>query len=432
MLISEILKKKRDGFELTRDEIKFFVEGLNNSNVSDLQAAAFLMASCICGLSPAEISQLTFSMRDSGKKFDFTSIPYKKVDKHSTGGVGDKISLLITPLCMAFDVAVPMISGRGLGHTGGTVDKLESITGFRIRLDTEDYAKLLHENGVFMACQTDDIAPADKKLYHIRDVTGTVESVGLITASILSKKLVEDLDALVIDMKVGNGAFMKSLEQSRELASSMIDVARQSGLAMTVIFSSMEQPLGNKIGNWLEIEETMDSLKGNCPDDIKELTLSLTASMLVNADIFKSKAQAIIELEKVLNSGIAFNNFVKMIESQGGDLESSKRKYENYPNQSIFADKSGYIQQIDTLYVGIAGIMLGGGRRDINDRIDYGAGIILNKKIGDRVEAGEEIALIQSKDTTSFCQASDYLKNCLIIGDSKPEIPKLILDEWTA
>jgi pyrimidine-nucleoside phosphorylase len=242
MLITEILKKKRDGFELSKDEIDYFIQGLSNSNVSDIQAAAFLMASCIKGLTPSEVSSLTFGMRDSGKKFDFCSIKKKKVDKHSTGGVGDKISLLITPICMAFDVAVPMISGRGLGHTGGTVDKLESISGFRIRLDTNEYTDLLNKNGVFMACQTDDIAPADKKLYHIRDVTGTVESVGLITASILSKKLVEDLDALVIDMKVGNGAFMQTLDDAKRLAESMADVARQSNLKMRIIFSSMEQP----------------------------------------------------------------------------------------------------------------------------------------------------------------------------------------------
>lgn len=430
MLVSEILKKKRDGFELSNDEINFFVGGLSNSNVSDIQAAAFLMACCTRGLSSAEVSCLTLAMRDSGKKFDFSSISHKKVDKHSTGGVGDKISLLITPLCMAFYVAVPMISGRGLGHTGGTVDKLESISGFRIRLNTNDYTQLLAENGVFMASQTDDIAPADKKLYHIRDVTGTVESVGLITASILSKKLVEDLDALVIDMKVGNGAFMQTLEDAKILAESMAGVARETGLKMRIVFSSMQQPLGYKIGNWLEIEETIDALKGNCPDDIRLITEMLTSAMLISAGVFDNHVDAIKSIRQVWNSGVGYDNFVKMIESQGGNLNESYVKYKNYPEYIIYAKKSGFISQIDTLYTGIAGIMLGAGRRDINDRIDYGAGIILNKKLGDQVSEGEVLAVLKSKDSSLFIGAAELLENCLIIQDEMPQIPALIIEEW--
>ena len=431
MLTSEILKKKRDGFELSKNEIKYFIEGLSNHNVSDIQAAAFMMACCTRGLSPAEVTNLTFGMCNSGKKFDFSSIKNKKVDKHWTGGVGDKISLLITPLCMAFDVAVPMISGRGLGHTGGTVDKLESILGFKIRLDTHEYSELLQKNGVFMACQTDDIAPADKKLYHIRDVTGTVESVGLITASILSKKLVEDLDALVIDMKVGNGAFMQTFDEAKELAESMANVAKIAGLNMRIVFSSMEQPLGYKIGNWLEVEETMSALKGDCPADVREITEVLTSAMLMSAGIFDEKEIAIAEIKKVWDRGEAYNNFVIMIESQNGNLLESAKKYSNYPVHTIYAENSGYIQQIDTLYTGLAGIMLGAGRRDVNDRIDYGAGIILNKKIGDRVEAGDELATMKTRVSSKFVETEDLLKNCFIIGENKVESPKLIIEEWT-
>ncbi len=430
MLISEILKKKRDGFELSKQEIDYFIQGLSNSNVSDIQAAAFLMASCINGLTPPEVSNLTLGMRDSGMKFDFSSIKKKKVDKHSTGGVGDKISLLITPLCMAFDVAVPMISGRGLGHTGGTVDKLESISGFRIRLDTKEYTELLEKNGVFMACQTDDIAPADKKLYHIRDVTGTVESVGLITASILSKKLVEDLDSLVIDMKVGNGAFMQTLDDAKQLAESMANVARQTNLKMRIVFSSMDQPLGFKIGNWLEIEETMAALQGDCPSDVREITEVLTSSMLQSAGLFHNSDDALNAIRNVWNSGEGYSNFERMIKSQGGDLKGSANKYSNYPSYSILASSSGYVNQIDTLYTGIASIMLGAGRRDINDRIDYGAGIILKKKIGDRVESGEEIAILKAKDKSLFEAAAELLIGCIIISDQQPSPTNLIIEEW--
>ncbi len=430
MLITEILKKKRDGFELNKDEISYFIKGLSNFNVSDIQAAAFLMACCTKGLSSKETTYLTYQMRDSGEKFNFAKINKPKVDKHSTGGVGDKISLLITPLLMAFDIAVPMISGRGLGHTGGTVDKLESISGFKIRLDYEDYFNLLIQNGAFMACQTDDIAPADKKLYHIRDVTGTVESIGLITASILSKKLVEDLDALAMDIKVGNGAFMRDLSSAHQLAESMAGVARESGLKMRIIFSSMEQPLGYKIGNWLEIEETMESLNGQYSADIRDLTLKLCSSMLIAGGLFDNELESGLELNKVWDSGLAAKNFVKMIEAQGGNLELSKSKYENYPEYEIVSDKRGFIQQIDTLYTGIAGIMLGAGRKDINDKIDYGAGIILNKKIGDTVEIGETLAVLKSKDKSLFDSPAELLKNCFIISDDYKKAPKLILDEW--
>ena len=430
MIITEILKKKRDGFELSEQEINFFIQGLSNFNVSDIQSAAFLMACCTKGLSKLEVKFLTLAMRDSGKKFDFSSIKKPKVDKHSTGGVGDKISLLITPILMSFDVAVPMISGCGLGHTGGTVDKLESIVGFNMSLNYEEYLRLLNSNGVFMARQTDDIAPADKKLYHIRDVTGTVESLGLITASILSKKLVEDLDALVIDMKVGNGAFMQDFDSARQLAQSMIDVASESGLKMRVIFTSMEQPLGYKIGNWLEIEETISALSGKSPKDIEEITFKLCEGMLLSANIFENQSIAQNKIKEVWESGRAYNNFLKMIKSQGGDLDLSIEKYKNYPQFTIYCEKSGYLQHIDTLYTGIVCIMIGAGRKDINDRIDYGVGIILHKKIGDKIEKGEKLASLIAKDKSLFSQAADLLKSCIIIGDDYLEAPKLILDEW--
>ncbi|MFA7627528.1 MAG: thymidine phosphorylase [Candidatus Kapaibacterium sp.] len=430
MLTSELLKKKRDGYELSSSEIKYIIEGLSNNNVSDVQASAFLMACCTKGLSSDEITALTFAMRDSGKKFDFSGVPYKKVDKHSTGGVGDKISLLLTPICMEYDIAVPMISGRGLGHTGGTADKLEAISGFKIKLHHDVYKKLLIKNRVFMACQTDEIAPADKKLYFLRDVTGTVESTGLICASILSKKLAEDLDALVIDLKVGQGAFMQTINEAYELAEVMKSVASLAGLKLRIIFSSMKQPLGYKIGNWLEIEEVLDCLSGNCPDDIRRLTVILATAMLDCAGISSDNDATAESVSRVLDSGKAYDNFIKMIESQGGNLDQSKIKYKNYPKFSIIANDSGYITQIDTLYTGITGIMLKAGRQDINERIDYGAGIILKKKVGDAVEKGEVLAVLKSKDSNLFKPAADLLSSSMIISPDKPEPDKLILDEW--
>lgn len=430
MLITEILKKKRDGGELSAAEIKFIISGLKNKSISDIQISSFLMACCINGMSFDETAYLTFEMRDSGKKFNFSSIKSKKVDKHSTGGVGDKISLLLTPICMSFNIALPMISGRGLGHTGGTVDKLESIEGFRIRLDPADYDNLLKKNGVFMACQTDDIAPADKKLYHIRDVTGTVESVGLITASILSKKLVENLDVLIIDMKVGNGAFMQNMDEARRLAESMMYVTGKAGLKLKIIFSSMQQPLGYKIGNWLEVEEVIDALKGNCPADIRLLTEKLAASMLVGADLFKKENDAIKQIRKVWNSGEVYDNFVKMIESQNGDLTKSELKYINYPKVPIYAERDGFVTQIDTLYTGICCIMLGAGRKDVADTLDYGAGIILNKKIGNKVSKGEILAWLTAKNEELISPAAELLKNCIIISETAVQVPELIIDEW--
>lgn len=430
MITSELLKKKRLGLNLSKNEIDFIIKGLINRSVSDIQASAFLTSSCIHGLNPEEINALTFAMRDSGIRFDFSKFGKPVVDKHSTGGVGDKLSLLIVPICMSFDIALPMISGRGLGHTGGTVDKLESISGFNIRLKTEQFYDLIEKNNAFMACQTEDIAPADRILYHIRDVTGNVESVGLITASILSKKLVEGLDGLVIDLKVGNGAFMHSIDEAKELAEAMASVARLSGLKMRLLFTSMDQPLGNKIGNWLEIEETIDSLKGNAPEDIRFLTEELSAAMLLTAGIENDKSIALEKIRKVWDSGEALNNFYKMVNSQNGNIEESYKKHSNVEKFVVKASQSGFINQIDTLYIGIAGIMLGAGRKSIEDKIDYAAGIILHKKIGEEVKSGEVIATLQAKDKFKLYEAADLISNSIIISDIQPIKSKLILDEW--
>ncbi|MCO5251023.1 MAG: thymidine phosphorylase [Candidatus Kapabacteria bacterium] len=431
MLISELLKKKREGYNLTAEEIRYFIRGLINNYVSDIQAAAFLTSACIHGLNRDETAAMTFAMRDSGMKFDFSDIKLPKIDKHSTGGVGDKISLLLVPICMSAGIAVPMISGRGLGHTGGTVDKLESIDGFNMQLDYDECRKLLLQNNAFMTSQTPQIAPADGILYHIRDVTGNVESVGLITASIMSKKLVEDLDGLVIDMKTGNGAFMQDIDEAKQLAESMLAVASDIGLKMRIIFSSMEQPLGYAIGNWLEIEETIESLKGNIPPDIEELTLKLADSMVLASGINDNVDDIHTKNKEILKSGQAYKNFLKMVESQGGNLEISRNNFLNTPTFEIKSDVDGYVSQVDTINVGIVGIMLGAGRQNVYDKIDYAAGIELRKKIGDKVSKDETIAVLYASDSTKFADAAELLKFCIVIKENDEIlIPKLIIDDW--
>ena len=430
MITSEILKKKRMGIPLTKEEINFLISGLLNRSVTDYQAAAFLTSACIHGLNPEETLALTFAMRDSGFKFNFEKINKKIVDKHSTGGVGDKLSLLLVPICMAFDIGVPMISGRGLGHTGGTVDKLESISGFNIRPENSQFYSLMESNSAFMACQTDDIAPADRILYQLRDVTGNVESIGLITASILSKKLVEDLDVLVIDLKVGNGAFMQNIDDAHELAKSMGEVCKLAGVKCNVLFTNMDQPLGYKIGNWLEIEETIDSLSGNYPEDIRNLTVELATSMVYYSGLFVDKEDAKKAIIDVWDNGAALKNFYKMVESQGGDLEKSKEKHSKIEKIEGLAENSGFVYQIDSLYTGIAGIIAGAGRKTAEDKIDYSAGIILNKKVGDFVKKGELLWTLQGRDKYKLMEAADMLKTCVIISDQMPEPKPLILDEW--
>ena len=430
MLPVEILKKKRDGLELSKKEIIFFIQGIISSYISDVQAAAFLTSSYINGLTAKEIAYLTFAMRDSGEIFEFPDINKPIIDKHSTGGVGDKISLLLVPILMSCDIAVPMISGKGLGHTGGTVDKLESVVGYNMHLPKEKLKELLYQNGAFMTAQTDEIAPADKILYDIRDITGNVDSNGLIAASILCKKLAEGLDGLVLDMKVGNGAFMRNFTDAKLLADTMAAVARESGLKMQIIFSAMEQPLGYTVGNWLEIEETIQALEGNFSDDIRELTLTLAAAMIQLGYNNLSRDEALDQAKEVWDSGLALKNFNKMISAQGGDIESSQKKYQNTPNQEIKAKQNGFIAQIDTLYVGVAGIILGAGRRNTDDIIDHSAGIRIFKKTGDNVKKGETIAIVYGQDKYRFGDAIDLLQNCFVISEKDVATHhKLIIDE---
>ena len=431
MIPAELLRKKRDGAELSHDEIAWFVKGLTAGEITHPQAAAFLMASFIRGLSASETAALTLAMRDSGTRYTFATAPKPKVDKHSTGGVGDKISLPLLPLVAACGVAVPMISGRGLGHTGGTVDKLESAN-VNMDVDNKRGTDLLKLHGGFFAKQTSDIAPADRILYHLRDVTGTVESKELITASILSKKFTEDLDALVIDLKVGKGAFMDSLDKAQALAETMIGVAREVGLRMRIVFTSMEEPLGAKIGNWLEFEESLDTLENQhtAPQDISELTARLAASMLIAGGLARNVNDALNIVHIAWASRKPLDIFHALIAEQGGDIAGSRIKYANLPKKAILASKDGVITGIHARMVGIAGIMLGAGRQRTEDVLDFGAGIVFHKKCGAEVRKGEEIGYVQGTRTETFDAAVKHITDAITINHSNYTKPAMVLDEW--
>ena len=391
MLPVQIIQNKRDSKELTQAEIQFFIENLINGKISTAQAAAFLMACYINKLSEKEISYLTNSMTYTGEMLKYPKTGKPIIDKHSSGGVGDKISLLILPICTACGIDVPMISGRGLGHTGGTLDKLESITGFKIKLSQDEINNCIYNLGGFIIGQTDDIAPADKILYQLRDVTATVDSYGLITASILSKKLAEGLDALVMDIKVGDGAFMKEISSARIFGNIMKKTGLELGLKMSIVYSAMDQPLGYYIGNFAEIIETEECLKGNMPSDIKEITYKLCEQMLLLSGKYKTSHEAINAIDNAINSKNALNNFYRFIELQGGNLQKSKENFRNSKSLIFKANKAGYIHTLSAMKLGILGIILGAGRQKEDDKIDYYSSIILKAKTGDYVNAGDDL-----------------------------------------
>jgi pyrimidine-nucleoside phosphorylase len=430
---AELLRRKRDGEELRADEIADFVRGLTGGEITHPQAAAFLMACCIRGLSSAETAALTLAMRDSGSRYHFNDVRRPKVDKHSTGGVGDKISLPLLPLAAACGLAVPMISGRGLGHTGGTVDKLESA-GVQMDIDNARGEDLLRRFGGFFAKQTQDIAPADRILYHLRDVTGTVESKELITASILSKKFTEDLDALTIDLKVGKGAFMDSLDKAQALAETMLGVAREVGLRMRIVFTKMEQPLGKSVGNWVEFEESLAMLEDyrSADADIAELTARLAAAMLIAGNLAPNLNEALNVVHTAWASRKPVEIFRALIAEQGGDIAAAQARYANLPKQAIYADRDGVICAMHARMIGIAGIILGAGRLRAEDELDFGAGIIFHKKRGAEVRKGEEIGYIQGTRREAFEPALQKISEAIDINaHDQPEADdSIVIEEW--
>ncbi|MFU8860266.1 MAG: thymidine phosphorylase [Cyclonatronaceae bacterium] len=428
MNLVSLIRKKRDKGVLTPEEISSLIDAYAKDQVPDYQMSAMLMAMFINGLNDEESSAFTSAMLYSGEVLDLSFIPGLKVDKHSTGGVGDKISLLLAPVVAACGVPVPMISGRGLGHTGGTLDKLESITGFNVNLDLDRYRQVLAKHNLVLIGQTEQIAPADKRLYALRDVTATVESIPLIAGSIMSKKLAEGIDALVLDVKYGSGAFMREKSDAIVLAQKLVKIGEDFGKKTMAFLSSMEQPLGYKIGNWLEVEESLDGLRGRGPDDIMELTYTLSGAMIYLGGKAASISEGITLAEKSVKNGDALSKFRDIVGEQGGDVSLIDNP-EKYPRPEIIrevkAGEDGYIFSIDAYSVGMAALELGAGRRSKEDDIDPVAGIILEKKLGDQVKTGETLARFHTNKSTYLDTAETLFQKAVVITKDKPKVDPL-------
>ncbi|MBX7115140.1 MAG: thymidine phosphorylase [Myxococcaceae bacterium] len=393
----EFIKAKRDGQPLAPDDIRAFLAGYTRGDVADYQMAAMCMAIYFKGLSPLELAAWASAMLQSGEVLDLSATPGVKVDKHSTGGVGDKVSLSLAPLAAACGVPVPMISGRGLGHTGGTLDKLESIPGFKVDLSIDDYKRLVRDVGACLIGQTATLAPADKKLYALRDVTATVDCIPLIASSIMSKKMAEGIDALVLDVKVGSGAFMKTLDDGRVLAKTMISIGEQLGKKVRALLTDMDQPLGNTIGNALEVIEAVEMLQGRAPADYTELTLALTAEMLVLGQKAKNVEEARVQLKRVIDDGSAVKKLQDIVAAQGGNPKAvldfsllPKAK----ATADVVSDAEGYVEHIDSEALGLAAMALGAGRERSDAAVDHAVGLVLKKKKGDPVAVGESLVTV--------------------------------------
>ena len=427
MRMIDIIEKKRDGKSLTKEEIEFFVNGYTHEEVPDYQASSLAMAIFFQDMNDEERAALTMSMVNSGEKIDLSDINGIKVDKHSTGGVGDTTTLVLAPLVAAVGVPVAKMSGRGLGHTGGTIDKLESVKGFNVEISEKDFIKLVNDNQVAVIGQSGNLTPADKKLYALRDVTGTVNSIPLIASSIMSKKIAAGADAIVLDVKTGSGAFMKTLDDAEALAHAMVRIGNNVGRNTMAIISDMSQPLGNAIGNALELKEAIATLKGNGPKDLTELVLTLGSQMVVLAEQAVSLDEARQMLIDAIKTGKALNKFKTFLSNQGGDdsIVDSPEKLPSAKYQVEFkAKKDGYITEIIANEIGVASMMLGAGRQTKEDVIDLGVGIVLNKKVGEHVEKGENILTIHT-NTKEIDDILYKLDNSITI-ESKGEAPTLI------
>jgi pyrimidine-nucleoside phosphorylase len=423
MHVTDLIRRKRDGGELERSEIEFLIGGYTSGAIPDYQMSAWLMAVLLRGMSRAELAALTESMLHSGQMLDFSSLPAPKTDKHSTGGVGDKTSLILAPIVAAGDLYVPMISGRGLGHTGGTLDKLESIPGFNVNLSVAEFRRVLEQCGAAMIGQTAEIAPADKLIYALRDVTGTVESPYLICASIMSKKLAEGIDALVLDVKTGSGAFMKSAKDAVFLAELMVETGQRLGKRVVALITSMDQPLGRAVGNSLEVAECIEILNGGGPEDLRELCLVLCAWMFLLGKRVAGLDEGRRLAEEMIAGGKAREKFREMIRLQGGNpsvIENPgllpRAKYQAH----ITSPTAGVVTEIMCEHVGIAGVLLGGGRERKEDSVDPAVGIMVHKKLGDRVSAGEPLCTVHYNAEERLERARPLLLESYTIGAAAP------------
>lgn len=419
----DVIRKKRDGGELSRAEIDGMVGAYTRDEIPDYQVSAWLMAVVLRGMTRPETAALTDAMLHSGEVLDLSFLSARKVDKHSTGGVGDKTSLVLAPLAAAAGVAVPMISGRGLGHTGGTLDKLEAIPGFNVNLPVTQFRRVLETCGCAMIGQTAEIAPADRKLYALRDVTGTVESPYLICASIMSKKLAEGIDALVLDVKTGSGAFMKNEKDAAFLAELMVETGERMGKKMVALITDMDQPLGNMIGNALEVVEVVDVLRGEGPEDLRQLCFELAGWMLFLGGASSSVAEGKRQSEKLISSGKALDRFQKMVELQGGDpraIDDPTKLPQALHTMKFSSPRDGFIASVQCEQIGTACVLLGGGRERKEDAVDPAVGIVLHKKVGARVASGEPLATIHYNAEALATRARQLLEESFKIADSPP------------
>lgn len=430
MRMVDLIEKKRDGRELTEEEISFIINGYTDGTIPDYQISAFTMAVFFQGMTEKERADLTMAMVHSGDVIDLSAIEGIKVDKHSTGGVGDTTTLVLGPLVAAVGVPVAKMSGRGLGHTGGTIDKLEAVKGFHVEIDKEEFIKLVNKNKVAVIGQSGNLTPADKKLYALRDVTATVNSIPLIASSIMSKKIAAGADAICLDVKTGAGAFMKSLDDSRELAEAMVRIGNNVGRKTMAIISDMSQPLGFAIGNALEVKEAIDTLKGQGPADLTELCLTLGSQMVYLAEKAENIETAREMLEDAIKSGKALETFKLFLESQGGDssvVDEPERLPQAQYKLELPAKESGYVAEITADSIGTAAMILGAGRATKESEIDLAVGLVLNKKIGDKVEAGESLVTIYS-NTDNVDDVKQRLYEHIKVTDQKVDAPELIYE----
>ncbi|MCR8746433.1 pyrimidine-nucleoside phosphorylase [Romboutsia lituseburensis] len=429
MRLYDIIAKKRDKKELSKEEIEFFIEKYTNGEVPDYQASALLMAIYLNGFTKEETANLTMAMVNSGDVVDLSMIEGVKLDKHSTGGVGDKTSLILVPMVAAAGGKVAKLSGRGLGHTGGTLDKLESIPGFNISVEEDKFIDMVKNAGLVIAGQTQNLVPADKKIYALRDVTATVDSIPLIAASIMSKKIASGSDAIVLDVKYGEGAFMKTAEDAEKLATAMVNIGKSVGRNTSAAITLNGEPLGYAIGNALELKEVIEVLKGEGPEDLRELCLQLGAQMLrlgkIETDIEKGRAK----LEAILKDGSALAKLRELVVLQGGDpkvIDDSELFTISPLTHEVKATKEGYVYELNAEGVGVSSLLTGAGRHTKDDELDYGAGIILKKKMGDYVKVGDVLATLYSSDEAKFEKAEEELQKAYSIQPQKPEKSSII------
>ena len=432
MRMVDLIIKKREGHALSRDEIAFWIDGYVNGIIPDYQTSAMTMAILFKGMNEEEVINLTDLMEHSGDTLDLSNLKGVKVDKHSTGGVGDKTSLVLGPMVAACGATLAKLSGRGLGHTGGTLDKLESIPGLRIALSEKEFEDQVNNIGIAIAGQTQSLVPADKKMYALRDVTGTVESIPLIAASVMSKKLAAGTDAILLDVTLGNGAFMKDINQARTLAKLMVKIGNGLSRDTRAVLSNMNEPLGLAVGNALEVKEAIKALHGEGPEDLMEICYTSGSIMLVQAHIAENKAEGRKMLKKCIEDGSAFNKFLEMVKAQGGDIEYilHPEKFNVAKNIiPIYAKARGYIHNIDALAIGLASMTLGGGRETLDDVIDMSAGIMLEKKVGDEVNEGDVLCYLHSnKNVTLINRVAKEVLAAYEIKPEQIEKPQVVLE----